>query len=257
MIDWKTPLVEIERPPDAIEIQRAYKALCLQSIGLSGNPAQRAAFADLLAPRTLPGSDPKRIAGNAGSRNAILTLLKYVFSYALPINRRGISTCGMTCEGQDARMGTDAATLYQTYVWGTSVSRMISYYSACGAWTYASDADPSERPGVASPVVIGLTPPKGKTNDFGGVEHAFRIIEADPEQDIFVSADGGQVDNVTGLQCVKRVTRHWTIVRGHAWLVDPVKGTGRRVLGWGDPALLRFRPGVTAMVPQGWEVVDV
>lgn len=47
------------------------------------------------------------------------------------------------------------------------------------------------------------------------------------------------------------------MIRGHAWLVNPTTGTGRRVLGWGDPTLLAYRPGLPMIVPEGLEGVDV
>lgn len=255
-IDYRTPLIEVPRPTDALELLRAYKALALYSIGLSGSGARRAPFADLLSPRTLPGADAKRISGNKGTRAAVYHLLQFVFSLSLPPSRRGISTCGMTAEGQDGCMGVDAETLYRTYVWGTSVSRAIEYYKAHGAWTWADKAHPDDRPPLCAYVVIGLTPPKGQVNDYGGIEHAFRILARDPH-DIFRSADGGSVEAGTGLQCVKHVTRRWVVIRGHAWLVDPLTGKGRRVLGWGDPTLLGFRPDVLMRVPQGWEQVEI
>jgi hypothetical protein len=237
-------MIETPRPTNADEIVDAYLRLARYSIGLSGSRS-REAFADLLAPRTLPNADPKRIAANAGSRKAICHLLQFPFSTSLPINRRGISTCGMTCEGQDAWMCVDADCLYAPYIWGTSVSRAIAYYSKHGAWTYADKADPADRPPLAAYVVIGLTQQPGKPpNDYGGLEHAFRIVEQDLDADTFVSADGGSVEASTGLQCVKEVHRRWEVRRGHPWLVDPVSGKGRRVLGWGDVTLLRFREGL-------------
>lgn len=251
-IDYRTPLIEVPRPTDALELLRAYKALALYSIGLSGSGARRAPFADLLSPRTLPGADAKRISGNKGTRAAVYHLLQFVFSLSLPPSRRGISTCGMTAEGQDGNMGVDAETLYRTYVWGTSVSRAIAYYSAHGAWTWADKAHPDDRPPLCAYVVIGLT----KGADHGGIEHAIRIIARD-SHDIFRSADGGSVEPGTGLQCVKHVTRRWVTIRGHAWLVDPLTGNGRRVLGWGDPTLLGFLPGVQMRVPEGWEQVEI
>lgn len=209
MVDCFTPLKEVERPSDALEIVRAYRALALASEGLTGNPDRRALFADLLSPRDLPDATPERIKANKASWTAIAQVLRFPFSYALPVGKRGISSCGMTCEGQDARMGVDADCLYAPYQWGTSVSRAIAYYSKHGAWTYADRADPSERPPMVAYVVIGLTPPKGQTNDYGGCEHAFRIIGRDLEGDLFTSIDGGSVDKVTGLQAVHRTVRRW------------------------------------------------
>lgn len=236
------------RPTNADEIVQCYLDLARGSIGLSGSPSKREAFADLLSPRTLPGADAKRIAANAGSRKAVVHLLQFPFSFSLPINRRGISTCGMTAEGHDACMGVDAPCLYSPYLWGTSVSRAITYHAKHGAWTYADHANPADRPPLGAYVVIGLTQQAGAPpNDFGGLEHAFRIIDRDTDEDMFISADGGSVDAATGLQCVKRVERTWEVKRGHPWLVDPVTGKGRRVLGWGDPALLSFLPGVAML----------
>lgn len=254
-IESTTPLIEVPRPSDALELVRAYKANTLQTIGLSGNAASRARFADLLAPRTLPGADAKTIAGNAACRKAMMHVLQFPFALSLPVNRRGISSCGLTAEGVDGRMGMDGDPLYASYRWGASVSRAIDYYSKHGAWTYADRTHADDRPGLVAYVVIGLTPEKGKTNDFGGIEHAFRILYRD-EGDIFRSADGGSVDNATGLQCVKFVTRRWVVIRGHAWLVDPLTGRGRRVLGWGDPTRCRFKP-VSMVVPEGWQDVEI
>ena len=250
MIDLNTPMIEIDRPTAADDVCKCIAAIALSCVGLTGRQATRERFGRQIGPRDAPESDRP---ANEASRRSIVEWLKK------PFGAGGPSTCGMVGESFHAQLGADAPTLYRPYVAGTAVSRAVAYLQVMKAWHDAMhQADLEPRPQLAAYVVIGCTKPKGWTQswDWGGIEHAFRIVSRDLDADVFQSVDGGSVDGKTGLQCVKAVTRRWTIIRGHAWLVDPVKGTGRRVLGWGDPALLAFRPGLPMIVPEGWEGVD-
>jgi len=251
MIDYRTPLIEVPRPNDAIEIVRATVANALSCVGLSGAKPTREAFARLLAPIDSPGADQETVRRNAESRAAIMGIL------AKPFGSGGISTCGMTAEGIHARLRAQAGCLYQRYIWGSSVSRAEGYLRTMGAWQDArSLSDVSPRPGAGAYVIIGC---RSQGEAIGGIEHAFIVVGW--EDDVCISVDGGQV-GADQLQCVKLVRRRLVLRGGRPWLVredgDPRTAPGRRVYGWGDAERMLYRQDwPTMIVPEGWDDVEV
>jgi hypothetical protein len=264
MIDLSTPLITIDRPAGADDIARCIAAIALGCVGLTGREATRRRFGEQIGPRDAPESDRP---SNAHSRQAIIEWLRHPYP-------PGPSTCGMVGESFHAQLGADAPTLYRPYVPGTAVSRAVAYLQRMGAWTDAQKQEDLEpRPQLGAYVVIGLTRPKSlpasQPWDWGGIEHVRTVVgwEGDELGDnICVSVDGGCVDPASGLQAVHLVRSRLVLRRGHPWLVavkdakgnqlDPATAPGRRILGWGDPGLMTWRPDMArVMVPEGWEGV--
>lgn len=246
MISLDTPLQEIDRPANADQVAQCIAAIALSCVGLTGAPQTRDRFATLLGPVDAPESDR---AATAHSRDAIRGVLTKRFGAG------GISTCGMVGEGIHARLGAGASTLYRPYVWGTSVSRAVSYLQAMHAWTDAHEqADLEPRPQLGAYVVIGC---RGPGEQYGGIEHVRTVVAW--EDDVCVTVDGGSVDAATGLQAIHLVRTRWMLRDGRPWMVMPTLPTsGRRVYGWGDPGLMTWRDDMRrVLVPEGWESVDV
>jgi hypothetical protein len=133
----------------------------------------------------------------------------------------------------------------------SAIARAIKYIRAWDkAWTWAATRtvlDP--RPPEGAYVVIGCRSP-GEA--IGGIEHALTVVQW--LGDTMVSVDGEQDDR--GLQCIRVRERTWELDDvGRLRVRDPASGAWRRVLGWGDPARMRYQ-GDTCHVPAGWERED-
>ena len=140
---------------------------------------------------------------------------------------QGISTCGLVAEGLWRRVQVDAPWLWQDYVSGKAIERAVTFAKQCEAWVRPGDGR-VPRPGEY--VVIGS----------GLGTHALTCI--DWEGDTLVSVDGGQV-GARGLQAIHVCRRPWK---------DDALGA-RRIVGWVDPEMLRYRVGEMVVVPEGWE----
>jgi hypothetical protein len=222
MIDRHTPIVTIERPADADQIQRLYAAHAQSTIGLScGNPSTFRAFAELMG---------------LGVPYDILRK---------PFGHGGISTCVLACRGHARRVGLAAPYVLKGWVPSRPGQDEEAWYRSQHAWVNARSCDPSERPSVGHEVYIGCG---GADEQYGGIQHAFRILRVD--EDLFESADGGMTD-ASGLQCVSFSRKRWIVKGGHSWLINPSTGMGRRVYGWALPELCEHKG--PCLAPEGWE----
>ena len=144
---------------------------------------------------------------------------------------QGVSTCGLVGEGLWRRVQVDAPWLTVDYVFGQAIARAIAFAQWCDAWVRPGDGR-VPRPGDY--VVIGS----------GLRTHALTCVGW--EGDTLVSVDGGQV-GARGLQAIHLCRRPWK---------DDVVG-GRKIVGWADPEMLRYRVGEMVVVPEGWESVSL
>jgi hypothetical protein len=239
MITIDTPLIEIERPADADQIQRLYAAHGQRCIGLScGRPETFRRFAELMGP---------------GVSDAILHK---------PFGKGGISTCVLACRGQARYVGLAAPYVNKDWVPSRPGQDEEEWYrkqqtdaGRC-AWVDARHCDPDLRPQVGHEVFIGCG---GADEQYGGIQHDFRVLRW-VDETTMETADGGSTD-WSGLQCVgswdkdaqiyKPSRKRWIVRSGQSWLVNPVTGLGRRVYGWAMPELCPHEG--PCLAPEGWE----
>lgn len=218
MINFSTPLIQIQRNPDANICRKAIVANALSIIDISTKPNTRKIFEDILGPvKTKWDLDrPYKCTVQNG---------QYI--------TQGVSTCGLVARGLWRRMNINMPDLYENYKAGTALSAEVAFGMKHKAWqTPRIDFDFKPQPGDY--VIIGE----------GLATHALTAI--DWKEDTLISVDGGQVDE-KALQCVKKVERKWSIQNNVPYL-----GT-RKVLGWIIFDLLPFK-GDTITVPEGWDI---
>jgi hypothetical protein len=247
-ITWRTPLVEIDTPKDALAFRQIVIANSLSCVGLSAGIHETfKIFNDLLGPpyKGIPWDlkRPFRCWKENGKWRTV-----------------GVSTCGLASEGIESRSGFDNPMLLQQYYPAQkyqSITRSIVWATQVKAWQDGRRLDDLyPRAESGSQVVIGC---RSLYEELGGNEHSFTAVGWE-DDDILVSVDGGQVDYAHGgLQCVKLRRRRWIMRNKQIWLVDPDKrpdlATGRRLLGWISPSLVPQRPRCVA--PEGWDQVKV
>ncbi len=223
MITYDTPLLEIPRPADAVDIRRVVVANALSVVDLDASDKRtRPIFAALLGP----------VAGKWDLDRPFSATQDRAGKWTT----RGVSTCGLVAEGLWRRAGVAAPWLLADYVPGTAISRAriwASRLSPRSAWHVPGEG----RPSAGDYVVVGT----------GLSTHALTALRWD--QDDLVSCDGGQT-GPTGLQAIHVCSRPW---------LDSVRGSSalgaRAVVGWIDVTML---PGLaTCWVPEGWEAVAV
>jgi hypothetical protein len=250
VIDHKTPLTTIDRPPNADDVVRCIVANCMQVAGSrlaepglsAGNPETFDAFHDLMPPG-MPGA-------------ALKVPFQVVTKPDGTFQTKGVSTCACVADGIRRRMGVQAPYLYATWK-NTLVRDAIDAATLDKAWHDAwnqSDLSPKPEPGAY--IIIGCRTP-GESNE--GKEHVLTAMSW-PEEDVLESCDGGQCDMThRGLQCAKLRRRRFVLRKGRPWLVDIDKpaatAPGRRVLGWIVPELQRYASKL--VVPEGWDVVEL
>jgi len=247
-ITWRTPLIEIDTPKDALDFRRVIIANAMSCVDLSAGVAETfKLFEALLGPsyKNIPWDlkRPFRCWKEDGKWKT-----------------QGVSTCGLVSEGIERRSGVDNPYLIEQYYPAQkyrSITRTIVWGTKVGAWYDARKQDDLyPRPESAAHLVIGCRSPY---EAYGGTEHAFTVIGWE-DDDICVSVDGGQVDqHHKGLQCVKLRRRRWVMRNRQIWLVDPDErpdlAVGRRVLGWLTPSLCPQTKRCTC--PEGWEGIEV
>jgi len=217
MIDFNSPIIQIPRPSDALQLRKAMVANALSIINVSAsNPNTKSIFIDILGP----------IKGQWDINRPFKCSLingRYV--------TQGVSTCGLTCRGLWRRMGVDMPALYQSYVFGTAISAE-KYFAQNNKCWQSPVPDSTLRPSPGDYLIIGS----------GTATHVLTVIQWQDDQ--LISVDGGQT-NDKNLQCVLKRTRPWTIKNNVAYLGD------RPVVGWIIFDMLPFKDQIN--VPVGWD----
>ena len=217
MIDFNSPIIQIPRPTDALQLRKAMVANAISIINVSASdPHTKSIFIDILGP----------IKGQWDINRPFKCSLinnKYV--------TQGISTCGLVCRGLWRRMGVEMPALYQSYVFGTAISAEKAFAQKNKCWQ-SPVPDSTLKPSPGDYLIIGS----------GTATHVLTVIELKDDQ--LISVDGGQLDK-QGLQMVAKRTRPWTIKNNIPYLGD------RSVVGWIIFDMLPFKDQIN--VPTGWD----
>jgi len=214
-----TSLIEIGRPSDFALLRRAYVGNLLSIDGIKcSNFSHRSTWLELLGP--INGSwDLERPFKVWKDNNG-----KY--------HTEGVSTCGLVAEGIWRRMKVDLDALYKPYLFGSAITRAVTFAKNQNAWfTPAS----GKRPEPGDYVVIGN----------GLKTHALTCEQW--EGNNLMSIDGGQVDD-KNLQAIASRSRLWH--QNHNPMLED-----REVQGWVDITCLPYR-GSTCQVPAGFVTVN-
>lgn len=246
-IDWRTPLVELDTPRDAIGFRKVIVANAIACIGLSAGIAETYKAFERLLGRPYKGIPwDLRRPFKAWKENGVL-------------HTQGVSTCGLVGEGIEKRSGFANPWLSLEYYPAQpyqSITRSVAWGGRVGAWIDGrKQNDLFPRPESGSQVIIGCRSPYEESS---GSEHALTVIGW--EDDVVVNVAGGKVDCDHGfLQCVKLVRLRWVLRSGKVWLVAPDApphlASGRRLHGWLSPSLVPQTD--RCMAPVGWEDVEV
>ncbi len=226
MITYDTPLREIPRPANAVDIRRVVVANALSVVDLDASDKRTRPVLEALLGPVVGRWDldrPFRCYVDAHGRE----------------RTEGVSTCGLVAEGLWRRAGVDAPWLRTQYGFGgifDSIERARVFAQRLRphpAWHVPGEG----RPSAGDYVVIGT----------GKGTHALTVLRWDADD--LVSCDGGQT-GPTGLQAIHVCNRPW---------LDSVRGSSalgaRAVVGWIDVTML---PGLaTCLAPAGWEAVEV
>lgn len=230
-IDYCTTLVPVDAPEDADKYRQLVKAASLSCVGLAGdkhkNAMRRVMFESLLGPPP------------AGASWQLDVPFRCWQDENGKWKTQGVSTCGLVANGIWRKMGVTADFLYQPYVSGTAVSAAHQFGIHSGAWNRCTSLE--HRPAVGDYVLMGA----------GIGTHVGTCVgwKEDNEGKLWMqTVEGGQVDPVTGLQCVQFKERQW-MKRANL-----VFAGNKSVGGWVSVVLLP-RYNIYVMAPQGWETV--
>lgn len=139
------------------------------------------------------------------------------------------SGCGLIAEGLLRLLGAPIPSLYEPYRIGTAIGRVIRWARRNNQWKTSGKIL------EGSYVVIGA---RSEGEAYGGTEHAFTLVHADEDSGEFLSVDGGQPSQYG--DAIRLRGRTFDMRRGHSVLVDS-NGSWRRILGWYDPCLNRYK----------------
>lgn len=119
---------------------------------------------------------------------------------------RKLSTCGLVATGIWRKAGADYKWLFEPYVIGTAISRIVRHGYRTKTW---HGPDRHTLPPIGATVIIG----------HGLSTHALVVVDHDGDN--VISVDGGQV-GIRSAQSVKRLRRRW-----QAGILG-----GREIQGW-------------------------
>ncbi len=150
---------------------------------------------------------------------------------------QGVSTCGLVANGIWRRLGIAAKWLYNPYINGSAITAARQFGIDNDAWNRCYNVD--TRPNIGDYSVMGA----------GIGTHVATCVGWREDQDgnlYMQSVEGGQVDKVTGLQCVELKERLWTT------RANLVFAGNKSMVGWISVILLP-NDSEYVLAPDGWE----